>query len=80
MLVMVAVRDVKTGAFAAPIGVPHAALALRSFEQEVRSAESPVGKYPADFELWKVGEFDVESGAFANGQARLATGTDFVKE
>lgn len=40
--------------------------AERSFQESIKSSESMHGKYPDDFALYAVFEFDDESGAITN--------------
>lgn len=77
---MVAVKDVGTDSFGPPMAVPHAAIALRSFQQECSNVESMIAKHPADFELHLLAEFDDSDGSFVMCPGRLARASDFVKE
>lgn len=55
-----AVYDTKAKIYEAPFFVPHVAIATRGFMELCKKADSPVGKYPEDFELHKLGVFENE--------------------
>lgn len=52
------VRDVKTEAFMNPWYARTLGEAIRSFEQGVNSPESTFHKYPDDFCMFEIGEWD----------------------
>lgn len=56
------VRDNKTAAYHRPFCSEHKNLAVRSFRTAVNDAGTELNKYPEDFELFEVGEFEVETG------------------
>ena len=56
------VRDQKIGAFNEPFPCVTEGAALRSFQSAVEAGDGDVGKYPADFDLYCIGEFDREAG------------------
>lgn len=62
MLKLFAVRDIKAGAFGAPMALPTRALAVRVFGELVEDGRSPYAKYPADFQLYEIGDYDPNSG------------------
>lgn len=57
------VKDSKVG-FATPFVFPSDAVAIRSFAISVAQAEahSEIGLYPQDFEFYKIGYFDTDTG------------------
>lgn len=62
---LVSVLDSKVGAFEPAICVPAAGAAVRWFGDQVLNKESPYGKHPEDYSLWKVGTFRVADGLVA---------------
>lgn len=56
------VLDCKTGYFNVPYFSPTILSGRRSFQEVCRDANSLVAKYPDDFQLWHVGEFDDVDG------------------
>lgn len=63
-----AVFDVKAQAYAQPFFAANHAVAIRNFEGAVRSGNNQLGTHPEDFSLWHLGEYDDETGTFANLQ------------
>lgn len=61
-----AVLDTKTGAFALPFFTHHVAMAMRMIYEAVSDERSSLAKYPADYVLYAIGEFDDATGAFGN--------------
>lgn len=51
-------KDVKAESFGAPIAMPSTGIAMRSLLEIAENPNSPVGKYPADFILYELGEWD----------------------
>lgn len=61
--VVFAIKDLKAGAFTTePMCAPSRGVAERSFRERVNDPEFPFAKWPADYELWFLGEFDPVSG------------------
>lgn len=62
---MCCVFDSAAQAFANPMFVPHANLALRSFQNEVNRADTANQLYhhPEDFTLYEIGTYDDASAA-----------------
>jgi len=79
---VVAVRDTAAEAFAAPFLVPNAAVALRSFRQEVnRPAENNnLYHHANDYELWQLGTFDDYAGKFTDDPQRIARAADYKEQ
>lgn len=64
-------RDTKSETFGAPFFVPTAGIALRVVTELVNDRRTDVGKYPDDFILYDVGEFDTQSAQLSHSQAEL---------
>lgn len=58
--------DNKAGMFSAPFFFHNRAMALRACKDMARDTETSVGRHPADFELFEIGEFDDCSGQFSS--------------
>ncbi len=56
------IYDKKAQAFFNPFYFHYKGEALRSFEQEINNAQSPLSKYPADFCLYRLGVFNSTTG------------------
>lgn len=76
-----AVFDVKAGNFAPPFFMPSVGLAVRAFTDLVNDVRSTVNKYPGDFTLFQVGEFDDVKGIFIPlaHNVNLGLALEFVK-
>jgi len=57
------VLDDKAAAFLSPFFMPTIAVALRSFGSECRNPESNFAKFPEDYSLYHIGEYDEQSGS-----------------
>lgn len=73
--------DVKAGAFLAPFFQRSSAEALRSFETAVNDPQSTFSRYPTDFTLFELGEFDDASATITLHEAKrpLAGALELVK-
>lgn len=56
------ILDVRAGFFSAPFVAPNHLVARRVFAQAVQDPASTLNKWPADFQLHHVGEFDDAAG------------------
>lgn len=54
-------RDTKAEVFAAPFFVPSHGIAVRLLNELVKDKRTDLGKYPQDFILYRVGEYDTDS-------------------
>ena len=54
--------DVVAKVYGPPMLFVHEGEALRSFEDIVKNSQTLVSKHPADFRLYRLGEFDDVSG------------------
>lgn len=62
MKILVALLDVKTETFLAPMAVVTRGEAERVYVEILRSAETIVGKHPNDFPLYEIGTYDERTG------------------
>lgn len=56
-----AIKDVKSG-FSDPCVQVNDAVAARSFERQIPRLSQDLGIPVSDFQLWRVGQFDMDSG------------------
>lgn len=76
-----AVFDVKADTYSPPFFFPARGLAVRSFQATVADKSTTIGKYPQDFKLVELGEFDDQSGVMvATAMTSLGFGTDYVEK
>lgn len=59
-----AVNDSKAGNMAAPFFVINDNVAIRSFTFAANDPNLDLNRYPSDYVLYKLGEFDNETGSF----------------
>lgn len=59
---VIAVYDKKACFFASPMVFDYSIQAERSFSEEVKNPNSQLGKFPADFALYHIADFDPEKG------------------
>lgn len=77
MQTICAVKDVKTGLFENLITVRHENEAKREFIAVCKMPETKFGKYPADYELWRLGQYDDSTGSIIpSTPEHLANGVD----
>lgn len=65
-LCVLAVYDEKAEAFAMPFFQQSDVLAVRAFMAAARDPESLLAKFPRDYALYKLGEYDDNLGRFDN--------------
>lgn len=62
MRMLLALRDVRTGAFLSPLTCATPGEAERMYIEVLRSEGTLIGKHPADFPLYHIGTFDEFTG------------------
>lgn len=58
------VYDSKSESYCKPIFAEARGLALRSFSEAAAKDDTEIGKYPSDFTLFELGDFDVRTAKF----------------
>jgi hypothetical protein len=61
-----AIFDNKAEAFMQPYFATTPGLALRAFSDGANNKETTIGKYPNDFVLYEIGQFDDQTGELEN--------------
>lgn len=61
-LKLFSVRDLKAATYGQIVSLPNRHVAIRTFQEWTRNPESFFAKYPADFELYELGELDQITG------------------
>lgn len=62
LLKMFSLYDSKAAAFAAPFSTPRRELAQRAMVELMDAGQSQVARFPEDFLLFELGEFDDQTG------------------
>lgn len=77
-----AVYDSKASCFGVPFFMATTGLAVRAFSELVNDPKSTVSRYPTDFVLFQVGEFDDQKGIFVpmEHQVNLGMASEYVRE
>jgi hypothetical protein len=74
-----AIRDKNSEMFGQPMMHPNASVALRSFQDACNEKTSVLARHPKDFDLYCIGEYDVETGLLAAvDHTVIASATEFV--
>lgn len=78
-LIVYSVRDLKAEYFISPFTLHSDAEAIRSFGDAVSKGGTTLSDHPEDFQLYKVGEFDIDSGLIVSfpSPVALAMASDF---
>lgn len=73
------IMDVKAAVFGRPFVQLNNAVAMRTFSDLAKDAQSEISRHPEDFKLFRLGEFDDNSGVLSPvAQPEfLASGSDF---
>jgi hypothetical protein len=66
--------DSKIGSYSKPVFLRSKGEAIRAVTSEVQSKESELSKYPADFTLFEVGEYDDDTGTMIPAAANISIG------
>lgn len=76
-----AIKDMKSQTFFRPTVSPTIADALRNFEIVSNEGESMISRFPNDFRLFHVGDFDVETGRLKalDNLSDLGSASDFKR-
>lgn len=61
-MILVSVFDKKAGTYAPPMHFKHLAGCLRSFQGALENPEYSFSKFPEDFDLYEIGQFDEKTG------------------
>ena len=56
------ILDKKSGLHGIPFFSPNKGTAIRQFEQMLKASDSFIAKYPEDFHLYQIGNFDEKTG------------------
>jgi len=68
------VLDTKTGIFCRPFFMPNDAAALRDLQFAAADLSTDVGRYPSDFNLFRIGSFQDVTGLITPEPAPVSLG------
>lgn len=72
------IKDIKIGICEVMIGINDGAM-VRNFTMAVKDKNTMIGKFPEDFELWKLGEIAEKSGEFSSDLRKITDAKDYVE-
>lgn len=55
---VIAIFDIKVGAFAKPVAVPADGAGVRAFQDAVNDPNTEYHKHPEDYSVWNIGTYD----------------------
>lgn len=76
ILGLFSIFDEKAGAFAHPLTFRSKGEAIRAFTDAVNAPDSPFFKHPNDFYMYKLGEYDDNSGVVQPMKEPVITGAE----
>lgn len=80
VLIVLSVRDRAINTYGVPIHVVAVGAGLRSFMDECQRPESPFCAHPDDYDLYRLGTFDDQTGLFnSENPQMLLTGKECAK-
>lgn len=74
-----AIRDVVSDTFHAPFFAPSDGVAKRVVSEILRNPGSELSKYPRDYMVFRVGEYDTETGALAPEVVEMVVTVEAVR-
>lgn len=75
------VHDTKSHSYGPPMFFRHAAEAMRAFEQAANDEGTMLHKYPSDYELVRIGNYNDEHGILTTeDHISLGFAQDFIKQ
>lgn len=60
------VKDTKLGKFAQPFSAPNDDIAIRMLTSTVRASGNTINEFPEDYQLFKLGSYDEDTGKLAS--------------
>ena len=80
ILKIFSIYDSKAEAYNSPFYMQTQSLAIRAFTDEANNLDSQIGKHPADFTLFYMGEYDDHTASFNLEDTKISLGvaSEFV--
>lgn len=73
------IRDIKLEKYGQPFVAPNDEIAKRMLQSTIRAGQTTIAEYPEDFQLFKLGEYNEDTGELKNEQRFVANATEFKK-
>ncbi len=74
------VKDTKLGKFCTPFTAPNDEIAKRMLQSTIMAGGNNIAQFPEDFQLFKLGNYDEDTGELTTENKFLANATEFVKK
>lgn len=76
---MFSVYDIKAKTYCAPFIATNNAVAIRDFSHAANHPDTPVSQYPSDYILYKIGDFNDETGELMSSLPHnLGRASDYI--
>lgn len=76
---MFSVYDEKARAYLPPFILPEIGMATRTFGDCINSEDHQFGKHPSDYTLFKIADFDDETGEPTPDKSSIGNGVEFIE-
>jgi hypothetical protein len=77
---MFSVYDEKAKAYLPPFILPEIGMATRTFGDCVNDEGHQFGKHPADYTLFKIADYDDETGVPTPNKSSIGNGVEFINQ
>ena len=77
-MILYTVKDNKSGKFDRPFPMVNDQVALRGFKTLCSDTNTECGKYPEDFEIYRIGVLDEDTGIVTPDVTFLAVGSNLI--
>lgn len=74
------VKDTKLGKYCQPFTAPNNEIAKRMLHSTVRAGGNNIADYPEDFQLYKLGHYEEDTGELHNEMEFIANATEFKEK
>lgn len=74
------VKDIKLGKFAQPFSAPNKEIAKRMLMSTVNAKGNQINEFPEDFQMFKLGEYDEDTGELTSGVEFVINAIELKKE
>jgi hypothetical protein len=72
------IYDEKAGAFITPFFLPNEQMAVREFAAAANDPNHKFGKWPADYTLFEIGDFNIDTGELTPNKRPIATAVEYI--
>lgn len=71
-------KDTKMGKFAMPFVAPNDEIAKRTLASTIKQGGSTISEFPEDFQLFRLGNYDEDTGDLTTDNEFIANATEFA--